>query len=134
MILAKIVYHPFVTFSKNTLNLFFILIKYEIKSAVKLFLNHHQLLFMKNILPVLIGLLVFTSCSEKNKYDVSTDKTYEKSKATLEDTEKKNPESFLHVQGDEKKNLIGQTVVKGKIINNAKVVTFKDVNIKLSFY
>ena len=29
---------------------------------------------------------------------------------------------------------MGQTVVKGKLISSAKMVTYKDVDIKLSFY
>ena len=89
---------------------------------------------MKRIFPILAAFITFVSCSDKNNYNVNSDKVYEKNKTGLEDAEKKNPESFLPVQGEEKKNLIGQTVVKGKIFNSAKIMTYKDVNIKLSFY
>lgn len=81
----------------------------------------------------LYSILLF-SCSEKNKYDVKSDKNYEKSKLSLEESEKKNPAAFIAVKGDRKKNLIGQTVVKGKLFNNGKVVVYKDVTLKLSFY
>lgn len=90
--------------------------------------------FMKKIIIALAVVLFFLSCNDKNKYNVSTDKAYEKNKGSLEEVEKKNPESFLHASGGEKKNLIGQTVIKGEIFNSAKIVTYKDVNIKLSFY
>jgi len=89
---------------------------------------------MKNILFVFTALLFLSACGDKKGYNVSTDKKYEENKVNLEDTEKKNPESFLRAVGDEKKNLIGQTVVKGKIFNSAKIVTYKDISIKLSFY
>ena len=90
--------------------------------------------FMKNIFFACTGILLFISCSDKNNYSVSSDKAYEKNKTSIMETEQKNPESFLTAKGDEKKNLIGQTVVKGKIFNAAKMVTYKDVSIKLSFY
>ncbi len=38
------------------------------------------------------------------------------------------------MRGTDKKNLVGQTVVKGKISNTAKVVSYKDVDVKLFFY
>ena len=89
---------------------------------------------MKHGIIVCISLVLLVSCSDKNKYDVQSDKNYENSKVNLEATEKKNPPAFVKVTGGRKKNLIGQTVVKGKLYNNAKVVTYKDVTLKLSFY
>lgn len=77
---------------------------------------------------------VLSSCGNKESYSVDKDKKYENSKATLEETEKKSPASFLRVEGDKKKNLIGQTVVRGKIFNDAKMVTYKDVTVELSFF
>lgn len=89
---------------------------------------------MKKIFPAFLAFLALSSCADKDNYSVKSDKVYDKNKTSLEDAEKKNPESFLRAEGDEKKNLIGQTVVKGKIFNSAKIVTYKDVNVKLSFY
>jgi hypothetical protein len=59
---------------------------------------------------------------------------YEKSKTSVGDIEKKNPEQFLKVSGNSKKNLLRQTVIKGNIFNNAKIISFKDVQIRLKFY
>ena len=38
------------------------------------------------------------------------------------------------MEGHDKRNILGQTVVKGTITNKATVAVFKDVDIKLSFY
>ncbi len=59
---------------------------------------------------------------------------YEKGKLSVAEIEKKTPERFIVVGGSNKKNLFGQTVIKGNIINNAKMVTYKDVELKLFFY
>ena len=76
----------------------------------------------------------FTSCSGKDEYDVRSDKGYEQTKQTLEEKEKKNPASFLTISGKNKKNLVGQTVVRGTVYNHAKIATFKDIEILLRFY
>jgi len=52
----------------------------------------------------------------------------------LEKTKKKNPKRFLTVEGSDRKNLIGQRVIKGTISNKATVASYKDVDIELSFY
>ncbi|MEO7445862.1 MAG: hypothetical protein ABIT96_03725 [Ferruginibacter sp.] len=77
---------------------------------------------------------IFLACNNEQQYDINTETKYEKSKDNLTETERKNPDRFLHVQGNNKKNLLGQTVVKGIIFNNAKMVTYKDVDIKIDFY
>jgi len=83
---------------------------------------------------VFITAIVITACnSSDKKTDAAKDK-YEQTKETLEETEKKNPARFLTVSGHDKKNLLGQTVVKGILSNTAKVASYKDVEIKLSFY
>lgn len=90
---------------------------------------------MKKLLIVLFAsAFVFASCDNEKNYHISSSDKYEKGKSSLEDIEKKNPEKFLTVSGNSKKNLLMQTVVKGKIFNNAKIVSFKDVAIKLKFY
>jgi major membrane immunogen (membrane-anchored lipoprotein) len=88
---------------------------------------------------VIAGLVVITlmvsacSSSDKKTGDKANDK-YEQTKETLAESEKKNPARFLSVNGHDKRNLIGQTVVKGTLTNNAKVCTYKDVNVELAFY
>ncbi len=89
---------------------------------------------MKKIIPALILVsFVFASCGGDEKVSNEKDK-YEQTKETLEQTEKKNPQRFLSVEGDERKNLIRQTVVKGTISNKATVASFKDIDVELSFY
>jgi len=90
---------------------------------------------MKRIPALLVIMaLIFTSCNSSDKKpDVTKDK-YEQTKETLEETEKKNPALFLTVSGHDKRNLIGQTVVKGTLTNTAKVATYKDVQLKLTFF
>lgn len=85
-------------------------------------------------LGVSVSSLFFVSCNNNQQYDIDMETRYEKSKETIVAAEKKNPEQFIKVSGDNKRNLLGQTVVRGKIFNNAKLVTFKDVDIKIDFY
>jgi hypothetical protein len=66
------------------------------------------------------------SKSEKESYKITKDELLKK--------EQKNPPVFLSISGHNKKNIVGQTVVRGILINRASVAVFKDVDIKLSFY
>ena len=87
---------------------------------------------MKKIIPAFIMLSFgFAAC---NSDDAKGKDKYEQTKETLEQSEKKNPNRFLTVEGSDKKNLIGQTVIKGTITNKATVASFKDVDVELSFY
>lgn len=91
---------------------------------------------MKKIIPVLILIsFVFAACGGDEKADdKKTKDKYEQTREMLEQTEKKNPKRFLSVEGDERKNLLRQTVVKGTITNKATVASFKDIDVELSFY
>ena len=89
---------------------------------------------MKKIIPAFIILsFAFAACNGDDKDANGKDK-YEQTKETLEQSERKNPKRFLSVEGSDKKNLIGQTVIKGTITNKATVASFKDVDVELSFY
>ena len=88
---------------------------------------------MKHLFPIFLLLLLF-SCKEKAKEQKFDEKTYEVVKETLADREKKNPARFLSVVNKDRKNLIGQTVVKGTITNHATIISYKDVLLKLSFF
>ena len=86
-------------------------------------------------LSVIICLFLFVqACENKTDYDVNGDKNYEKGKVTLQQTEQRSPSAFLVIEGEKKRNLIGQTVINGQITNNGKIVSYKDVDVKLSFY
>jgi hypothetical protein len=90
---------------------------------------------MKNFLFLCATILFLNACGGGQKdTDSKADKNYEKSKESLEQIEQKNPTKFITIEGNKKKNLLGQTVVKGEIYNNAKMITYKDVEIKISFY
>jgi len=79
-------------------------------------------------------LIILSSCENKNEYDISTGKNYENNKLSLEKTEQKSPAVFLSVTGERKNNVLGQSIIKGKIINRAKIVSYKDIDVKFSFY
>lgn len=86
------------------------------------------------ILPFAFLFITFSSCGGNDKKaDVKKDK-YEQTKETLEETEKKNPSRFITVSGHDKHNILGQTVIKGTLTNNAKVASYKDVDVELAFY
>ena len=87
---------------------------------------------MKLFVTVFAAAILLISC--KGNSSNKDEKNYEKSKETLEQTEQKNPTKFITVDGDKKKNLIGQTVVRGEVFNNATIVSYKDVDVKISFY
>jgi hypothetical protein len=90
---------------------------------------------MKKI-PVALAILtlILAACNSSDKTPDKTKDKYEQTKQSLAETEQKNPELFIVVSGHDKRNLIGQTVVKGTLTNNAKVSSFKDVNLELSFF
>jgi len=83
---------------------------------------------------VFASILFLVSCKGNEKKQDSKSDTYENSKMTISEIESKNPKKFLKVEGRDKHNLIGQTVLKGKISNTATVVGYKDVTIKISFF
>ena len=89
---------------------------------------------MKNLLIIIVSFLCFTACESKKDYEINSSKNYEKSKISLQETEQKSPSNFITAQGDQKRNFVGQTVIKGTVTNNAKMVTFKDIDVKISFY
>ena len=90
---------------------------------------------MKRIPVVLfVIVLIASACSSSDKKTEAVKDKYEETKESLGETEKKNPKLFLTVSGHDKRNLIGQTVVKGTLNNTAKVASYKDVEIRLFFY
>lgn len=83
---------------------------------------------------VIILSILFTACNSKAKKEAAENDGYEKAKESLEEREKKNPVAFLKVSSKDKHNLIGQTVIKGTVTNNAKICVYKDVELELSFF
>ena len=91
---------------------------------------------MKTFPVVLIAFSIFLiSCgSDIAQKAVAEKDSYKVTKESLLKKEIKTPKDFLVVGGHDKKNLVGQTVVKGVITNKASVAVFKDVDIQLRFY
>jgi hypothetical protein len=90
---------------------------------------------MKKLLCVLsITAILFTACKSKTEKETAEKDVYEKAKESLEEREKKDPVSFITVTSKDKHNLIGQTVIKGAVNNNAKMCVYKDVELELSFF
>lgn len=86
------------------------------------------------IVSIFLVCLLFFSCGS-NGNDVAREKeNYQKAKETLEEKEKKNPAGFLSVDSRGRHNLVGQTVTRGKVSNNAKICTYKDVLLELSYF
>lgn len=75
-------------------------------------------------------LIVFISAC-KEKFD---DKSYSDNKQSLAQKEQTHPEEFLKLISDDKKNLFGATVIKGKILNTASVCSYKTTRIKMLCY
>lgn len=81
---------------------------------------------------IFLSAMILVSCnSAEKKFDTDS---YEKNKESLEEKEKKNPEQFLVVTVNDKKNIIGQRVIRGTLTNKASVCTYKDVQLKISFF
>jgi uncharacterized protein YcfL len=90
---------------------------------------------MKKYAVYILGVLVsLSACSSNEEGQKASQKKYEEVTLSVEEMEKKSPLRFLKVTGADKKNLLGQTVIKGNISNKAKMVTFKDIDVQLSFY
>lgn len=78
------------------------------------------------------AIVLFVSCSSSEpKFDTQT---YEKNKESLEEKEKKHPEQFLVVSSTDRKNIIGQKVIRITVKNTASVCTYKDVKVRIGFY
>lgn len=77
---------------------------------------------------------LFAACKSKMEKEKAAKDNYEKAKESLEEREKKNPLAFIDVTSKDKRNLIGQTVVKGTISNTAKICTYKDFELEFSFF
>ncbi|MDQ2719806.1 MAG: hypothetical protein M3Z26_08635 [Bacteroidota bacterium] len=89
----------------------------------------------KLFLYVLISSAILISCnSDSTKNAQSEKESYELTKNNLLKKEQKLPQNFLVVSGHDKRNILGQTVVKGVIRNKATVAVFKDVDLRLSFF
>ena len=83
---------------------------------------------MKFLLAVSCMLFLF-SCKES--FD---NKTYEENKINLAQRESDHPDQFLKISSDDKKNLFGATIIKGKIVNTASIAVYKNTRLRMLCY
>lgn len=88
----------------------------------------------KNLIGLFLSIIILAACASKDKTSDKKKDKYEQTKETLEETEKKSPVRFLAVEGNDRRNILGQTVIKGTLINKATIASYKDVDVELSFY
>ncbi len=90
----------------------------------------------RSISVLLVCAIVFAACKNGDKKTVEEKEkaSYEKTKESLGEKEKKAPETFITVSTHDKRNLIGQTVIKGTVSSKATVAVYKDIDLKLFFY
>ncbi len=89
---------------------------------------------MKRYFGLLILAAVFLFACNEHDSSQQKKESYELTKKELLSKEQKDPTAFISISGHNKKNIVGQTVVKGTLTNKASIAVFKDVDIKLSFY
>ena len=91
---------------------------------------------MKRIhLLIAVILLALSSCqSLDSKKGNKEDAHYQDTRQSLTVQEQRRPQHFLVVSGSSRKNLLGQTIVRGQITNKATIAIFKNVSLKFSFY
>jgi hypothetical protein len=86
---------------------------------------------MKSLYGLTLICLIFSACDSANSSHPSVQ--YEEKKKSLRESETDNPLKFLKVKGSLRSNIIGQTVVEGEIINNATLVSYKNMKLQIIF-
>lgn len=89
---------------------------------------------MKKVFAALMLIQMVSSCNSSEKGKEKDKANYEKSKESMAALEMKNPVQYLTVKAKDKRNLIGQTVVRGTLTNRAKITTYYDVVLERSFF
>ena len=87
---------------------------------------------LKNLIAI-FAMCCLLSCGGNSSSEKDIEK-YESTRQQLAKRETKFPAEFLTITSTNKKNLIGQTVVKGIIKNTATVTAYKKVRVKLLYY
>ena len=85
---------------------------------------------MKNIIAILFAAVLFIACQSGEQRPSAK---YEEKKATLEEMERDSPLKFLKVNASHRGNLLNQTVVEGEITNKATLVSYKNIQVQISF-
>lgn len=83
---------------------------------------------------LLFGLFLIVACNSDSAQTEKEKASYEQTRDVLLKKERKDPSLFLTVKGNSHKNLVGQTVIKGRITSKSSIASFKDIEIKFDFY
>ena len=86
----------------------------------------------RQILFLFVFPLALLACNSANNQRPPA--RYEEKKASLEEIERDSPLKFLKVTGSHHGNLINQTVVEGEITNKATLVSYKNIQVQVSFH
>ncbi len=82
---------------------------------------------------IILAAILLVGCNQNDSSEQKKE-SYELTKKELLSKEQKDPTAFISISGNKKKNIVGQTVVRGTLTNQASIAVFTDVDIKLSFY
>ena len=86
---------------------------------------------MKHLLAFVLFFMLFQACDTANEQHPTVQ--YEEKKKSLKEIETGSPLKFLKVKGSFRNNLVNQTVVEGEIMNNATLVSYKDMQLQMVF-
>ena len=86
---------------------------------------------MKHLLGILFVALLLGSCGSGSNPKPTA--AYEEKKTSLADMERDSPARFLKISGSNRNNLVNQTVIEGEIMNKATLITYKSIQIQVTF-
>ncbi len=86
---------------------------------------------MKQITAFLFPVMLLACNSANNQHPPAQ---YEEKKASMEDIERSSPLKFLKITGSHHGNLLNQTVVEGEVTNKATLVSYKNIQVEISFH
>jgi len=101
------------------------------RNPISCILTYKIILMRQLVLVLLAGGWLCACQSADRKFDKQT---YEQQKESLLDKESSHFEKFLVVEGEDRRNIWGQTVYRGKIHNRATVCSYNNVRVKLLYY
>ena len=82
------------------------------------------------IIAVLLFFATLSACESGEQHPPAK---YEEKKASMQETESTSPLKFLRITGSNHGNLLNQTVVEGQVTNKATLVTYKSIQVRITF-
>ena len=87
---------------------------------------------MTRLITILFLPLILLACNLANNQRPPA--KYEEKKASLEEMERDSPLKFLKITGSHHGNILNQTVVEGEITNKATLVSYRNIQVQISFH